>query len=187
MVANAEARIPDYDISGLSLQHETVLLPDRIILERETTGLTPIIDTLDVYQTTLRLQQEIPYSMAVLQALSSSEQAASFMYYEFFARYSDPSRYTPHFLEENGFQFDAERTINAFYLYDIEKENRAEKSIRIVMLVPESIYGDYVLLTSNYIVPAIVTNVEGGVGLFVGARRDTTFIGIDVTQIERQP
>ena len=49
-----------------------------------------------------------------------------------------------------------------------------EARIIVDIIVAEPIYGDYVRNQSDFFTPVTITNVDGGVGLFIGAVRHRT-------------
>ncbi|MGL1887364.1 MAG: hypothetical protein OCD76_12695 [Reichenbachiella sp.] len=81
--------------------------------------------------------------------------------------------YDNHYLGENYYGFD-HLTINRTNFTIAQSEEDFEKGymsleINYEVVIPEPIYADYHQLYSTEILPITVTNIENGVGLFIGA------------------
>lgn len=93
----------------------------------------------------------------------------------------DPLRYNSFILEELNGEFEYERIVYSYFPLRSQSDGDKNIILRVVAVVPEDIYADYVRVSSSFLLPATVTNVKNGVGLFIGARRDTMYISIPLT------
>lgn len=182
MDVHATAKIPDYDAEDLHIDTTVPeLMSETIKLERNSTGLgPPPVDTLVVYKSMVNLEQIIPYSSVSFQLATESELNALQVYPNFRFQVRNPLNYISLNIEENDYQFSHQQELYGYFRHDSDPAERKEINVRIVMVVPESIYADYILAEPSYLVPLLVTNVKGGAGLFFGAKRDTLHVSIEI-------
>lgn len=172
--AHAEARVPDTDADDFSLEVGTPTELPHLVLRNAGTGSR---DTLRVYGARVRFAYPIPPPVVLLQLATLTELELSETYGEIngLVPSLSPEAYVPFFEDEvgvGGIAYD-----KGVYDYRLRQEPGTEETdmmeVRAVLMVPEAIYGDYVRTGSDALTPVTVTNVEGGVGLFIGATRDT--------------
>lgn len=182
LVANATARIPDYRIDELNINtSHPELLPDTLLFLRGQIGFgPPQADSLIVYKTELEIDQMIPYNHVLYQISTKTEKEALQLYPRFRFDVRDPLKYLSMNIEESGNRFTDRLIMREYFDINDSSSESGEMSIRIVMIVPESIYGDYIEVDPNYLVPVFVSNVENGAGLFIGAVRDTAVVRIPI-------
>lgn len=180
--ANATARIPDYKIEELNINSsQPELLPDTLLFTRDQIGFgPPPVDTLIVYRTELEIEQLIPYNHISYQIATKSEKEALQLYPRFRFDVRNPLNYLSTNIEESENRFTHQQIMHEYFDVNSSNSERSEVVISIVMIVPESIYGDYIEADPNYLIPVFVSNVEGGAGLFIGAVRDTLTVRIPI-------
>lgn len=180
--AAAIATIPEYRIEELNIEaSQPLLLTDTLYFAREQIGFgPPPVDTLIVFRTNLEMNQNIPYNHVTYQIATESEIRALQLYPRFRFDVRDPLKYLAQNIEENQNRFTHQQAVDEYFDVHSDSQQRNEMVIRIVMIVPESIYGDYIEADPSYLVPVFVSNVENGAGLFIGAVRDTLEVRVPV-------
>lgn len=170
----AEARVPDTEVGGFSLDVETPTRFPDLVLRNAGTGSR---DTLRVHGVRARFAHPTPPPLALLQLATITELELSEQYGNLngLVPSFSPEAYVTFFEDEvgaGGIAYD-----KSVHDYRLRREPGAEEpdtmEVRAVLVVPEAIYGDYVRTGSDALTPVTVTNVEGGVGLFIGVTRDT--------------
>lgn len=188
LVARAEASVPDTANGDFSLEVGTPAEFPDLVLRNTSTGSH---DTLRVYGVHARLAYPTPPPVVLLQLATVSELELSGTYGETngLTPSLSPEAYVSFFEDEVGVGRIAYDT--SVYDYSLRQESGTEGSgtgepdtmeVRAVLVVPEAIYGDYVRTGSDALTPVTVTNVEGGVGLFIGATRDTLAVRLPLPQ-----
>jgi len=181
--ANATAKVPFYDINTMLLTHQQIRAqPDTvsfIIGVIDPSG----VDTNDrifvqFYQSRISLVQELDAKFIAVQVATDTEIIAVREYFNYRQFVGDPLRYNNFVLDEANDVFEYERTVYAYFPLGAESDGDQNILLRVVAVVPEDIYADYARVSSSFLLPATVTNVNNGVGLFIGARRDTMYIRI---------
>lgn len=180
--ASATASIPDYRIDELKINtSHPALLPDTLLFAREQIGFgPPPVDTLIVYITELEIEQFIPYNHVSYQIATNTEMVALERYPRFRFDVRNPLNYQSVNIEENGNRFKHQQIMHGYFDANSSIDDRNEVVVRVVMIVPESIYGDYIEADPSYLVPVFISNVEGGAGLFIGAVRDTVEVRVPI-------
>ena len=182
LTASATATIPDYRIEDLNIQaSQPIQLPDTLYFTRDQIGFgPPPVDTLIVFKTDLEIDQNIPYNHVTYQVATESEIRALQLYPRFRFDVRDPLKYLAQNIEENQNRFNHQQSVHEYFDVNSDSQQRTEMVIRMVMIVPESIYGDYIEADPSYLVPVFVSNVENGAGLFIGAVRDTLEVRVTI-------
>lgn len=180
--ASATAQIPDFKIDDLKINTSLPqLLPDTLLITRDQIGFgPPPVDTLVVYSTQLKIEQFIPYNHVSYQIASLTEIEALLRYPRFRFDVRNPLNYQSVNIEENGNRFKHQQIMHGYFDANSSNDDRNKVVVRVVMIVPESIYGDYIEADPSYLVPVFVSNVEGGAGLFIGAVRDTVEVRVPI-------
>ncbi|SHK17230.1 hypothetical protein SAMN04488028_103244 [Reichenbachiella agariperforans] len=185
--ARATAMVPDIDVGEIKVSFEdTVLVEEYMIwLERQI-----IVDTLEdgtyqyeradssVWLGEAKGQAIIPLVEAYLYFDVASTDI-SFLDYRYqdspdvVSDYYSNTSYDKIYLGENYVGFSEIRTqVSCVVVIKTNEElSMEQKKLTAVqrMIIPEPIYLDFYHLTSLDFVPITVTNVNGGVGLFIGA------------------
>lgn len=183
LTARATAKVPFYDIQSMSLTHQQIRAqPDTvsfIIGVIDPSG----VDTEDrifvqFYQSRISLVQSVDAKFIAVQVATDTEIIAVREYFNYRQFVGDPLRYNNFVLDEINDAFEYERTVYAYFPLGEESDGDQNILLRVVAVVPEDIYADYARVSSSFLLPATVTNVKDGVGLFIGARRDTMYIRI---------
>lgn len=181
--ASATAKVPFYDINSMQLTHQQIRAqPDTvsfIIGVIDPTG----VDTNDrifvqFYQSRISLVQELNAKFIAVQVATDTEIIAVRDYFNYRQFVGDPLRYNNFVLDGTSNVFEYERTVYAYFPLGQESDGDQNILLRVVAVIPEDIYADYARVSSSFLLPATVTNVNDGVGLFIGARRDTMIIRI---------
>lgn len=182
LTAAATATIPEYNIEELKvLTSQPIQLPDTLYFARDQVGFgPPPVDTLIVFSTDLEVDQKIPYNHVTYQVATESEIRALQLYPRFRFDVRDPLKYVGQNIEENQNRFTHQQSVHEYFEVQSDPQQRSEIVIRMIMIVPESIYGDYIEADPSYLVPVFVSNVENGAGLFIGAVRDTLEIRVTI-------
>jgi hypothetical protein len=181
--ASATAKVPFYDMITMQLTHQQIRAqPDTvsfIIGVIDPTG----VDTEDrifvqFYQSRISLVQELDSKFIAVQVATDTEIIAIREYFNYRQFVGDPLRYNNFVLDGTSNLFEYERTVYAYFPLGEESDGDQNILLRVVAVIPEDIYADYARVSSSFLLPATVTNVNDGVGLFIGARRDTMYIRI---------
>lgn len=181
--ARAIANVPDYEIANLELTYSNLSsVPDTTTFT--TTNVNPSnVDSEDqivvaYYGIDVFARQTTGVRFMSIQLSTDSERVAIVAYSNYAQFVGNPLRYSSYVLEELTNSFTHEQRVHAYFPVTGGGSQDSSFILRAVVVVPEDIYADYTQVTSTYLLPATVTNVTGGVGLFMAARRDTIFTTI---------
>lgn len=180
--ASAKARIPRFDPIGLQITNENPRFTRRSIfrnfIDPSQVNSPPIADTVDVYASHVNIQYTATSAFMAVQFGTDHEFNGLSKYIYFDRDLVDPSIYRNLHLDERNPTFELSRDVFGLYPYLTSIEEREPATLRVVVVVPEDIYADYARTDGDFLLPATPTNVKNGVGLFIGAVRDTTFYEI---------
>lgn len=182
--ASATADVPlfNLDIHEINIS-EPVLLPEHLVLYYSPPSGSMEggrYDTLLNYQSRVSINQAVQHKSAIFQIASTSELSAINFYSMFSVVQGDPEKYTTIYNDDVTSSLTYETDVSAYFDINSSPESRDKLTSRIVAVVPENIYADYSRVESTYFTPITITNVENGVGLFIGAVRDTVYIDIPI-------
>jgi hypothetical protein len=176
--ASATARIPRFDTN--------VVLEVRAAIERvdEPVRLhnfeTDRIDSLSVYYVRFELIQAEHPPVALFQVTTPDELRIEETYgvVGTVIEYEHPPTYRAFYRSETGL----DSIVLSHTLVEIEpyQVQPTETAVRVIRVIPEEIYQAFAQTRSDFFAPVTVTNVQGGVGLFIGAVRDTLWFNQDI-------
>jgi hypothetical protein len=180
--ARAEATVPNYEKTELQLSHSFLKnVPDT------TTFVSANVNPADTnaedqvvvayYELDVFANQTTDARFMSIQLSTESERVAIVAYSNYAQFVGNPLRFSSHILDEINNSFSHTQRVYAYFPVNSSAQD-STITLRAVVVVPEDIYADYTQVTSTYLLPATVTNVTGGVGLFMAARRDTIFATI---------
>ena len=171
LTARAVAVVPVLDAERIRLSVGGAVRMQHDVVLRDMRDGTR--DTLHAYGMHARLALPGPPAVTHVQLVTASE-------LELEARYGNVSGLVPSRNLEGYESFYREGEPDSLiyskpvFTYVDEGEGPpGAVEVRAVVVVPEPIYCDYMRTGSSMFTPVTVTNVEGGVGLFIGAARDT--------------
>lgn len=169
--ASAVAAVPEFEKQNI---HVSIASPIRTANTRLRNVNTGLIDTLATYVATVNLHQDTRPEVELIQIASASERTLEENYGNVsgIAPSDRPLSFTA-FFQEDATSDSISLTKQVFEYQSTDDERSTEMVVKVVSVVPEPIYGDYIRTQSDFFTPVTVTNVEGGVGLFIGAKRDT--------------
>lgn len=180
--ASAEARIPEYDASGVQITNETPRFAGQSIfvnrIDPSQLTLPPYSDTMFVYASKVRIEYTASSAFMAVQYGTDHEFTALAKYVDFDHDVVDPSIYESLYLDERNPRFVLTRDVYGLYPYLSSGNDRQPANLRVVVVLPEDIYADYARTDGDFLLPATPTNVTNGVGLFIGAVRDTLYYEI---------
>ncbi len=181
--AHAVARIPDADGAAPLVTFLTPVWTDTLILRPATPpppGADTEFDTMMVLSADVRAEWEWAVPVACVQMASDAELFASVFYLNFKRDIIDPQRYHTYFPSVNDPVIRHGRTVYYFHPVSDPVPSGDQFDVRIVWVVPEAAYADYLRAEPDFLFPSTPTTVQGGVGLVIGARRDTQFVSIPI-------
>jgi len=183
--ASAKARIPRYDPIGLQISNENTRFSRRSIfrnfIDPSQVNSPPIADTMDVYASRVNITYTATSAFMAVQFGTDHEFTGLGKYIYFDRDLVNPSVYRNLFLDERNPTFELSRDVFGLYPYLSSIEDRNPATLRVVVVVPEDIYADYARTDGDFLLPSTPTNVNNGVGLFIGAVRDTVYYEIPFT------
>jgi hypothetical protein len=179
LTASAKAVIPRYDRRGLSITNENPRFARRSIfrnlIDPSQVDSPPIADTLDIYASRVKISYTATSAFMAVQYGTDHEFIGLGKYLYFDRDLVDPSVYRHLYLDERNPRFELSRDVFGLYPYLSSIDDREPATLRVVVVVPEDIYADYARTDGDFLLPATPTNVKNGVGLFIGAVRDTVY------------
>lgn len=182
LTASAKARIPRYDPIGLQITNENPRFARRSIfrnfIDPSQVNSPPVADTMDVYASRVNITYTATSAFMAVQYGTDHEFTGYNQYLYFDRDLVNPSTYRNLYLDERNPTFELSRDVFGLYPYASSIEDRDPATLRVVVVVPEDIYADYARTDGDFLLPATPTNVKNGVGLFIGAVRDTVYYEI---------
>ncbi len=182
LTASAKARIPRYDPIGLQISNDDTRFVRRSIfrnfIDPTQVESPPLVDTLDIYASRVDIQYTASSAFMAVQFGTDHEFTGYNKYIYFDRDLVNPSTYSNLYLDERNPTFKLTRDVFGLYPYLTSIEEREPATLRVVVVVPEDIYADYARTDGDFLLPATPTNVKNGVGMFIGAVRDTVYYEI---------
>jgi hypothetical protein len=179
LTAHAVANVPTFQLNDFELTMSDVTTERGIPL---LNFLTEQIDTLDVYYANVTLTQTNRPDVELIQMASLAELNLETMYgrvHSIIDYHSNP--------EYQLFIADAANDDNLTatrktltYISSGSVSRTISFSVRVITVVAEAVYGDFVRTRSDFFTPVRVSNVDNGVGLFIGASRDTLWFNQNI-------
>ncbi len=180
--ASAKARIPRYDPIGLQITNDNPRFARRSVfrnfIDPSQVDSPPLVDTLDIYASRVDITYTATSAFMAVQYGTDHEFTGYSKYIYFDRDLVNPSTYRNLYLDERNPTFELTRDVFGLYPYMMPIEEREPATLRVVVVVPEDIYADYARTDGDFLLPATPTNVKNGVGLFIGAVRDTVYYEI---------
>lgn len=148
---NAIADVPDYPVELITMSVDANVVLQQVFHQEEEqlmwTGIFP-------------LSIHIPFVPAYTAAqwIAENEEDVAFQ-----IRYGSDVRGTS--------ELNMTRFSRVYYPLDEKPQGDTDVRFEYAVIIPEPIYATYARTRSTNVVPVTVTNVDGGVGLFIGAIR----------------
>lgn len=186
--ASATAEIPQYSHEGLRVVRQQLNLQPEIATFQVVPVGTPDDmgdssgerESVEYFQVRVFISQFIPGEFVAIQVSSDTERSAANRYLRYSDYVGNPLVYSSLLLSETNRELLFQRDVYAYFPLGTPVNAERVMRLRVVTVVPEDIYADYLRVSSSFIMPATVTNVHQGVGLFIGAVRDTSYYNIRI-------
>jgi hypothetical protein len=170
----SRAEVPQFDIDGISFSANSAT---PFYMEEAYTQ-DSIPDTIQVWTGRPFLEAVIPFVPDFMAFIWYSLDADVFeesYQARFLGGSRDFQRFGSFYLGENFTGFDSLSFYDKQFAYFLDEEKPTDQMailrIGYKLVIPEPIYAEYHTTYSSVIVPITITNVIGGVGLFMGAIR----------------
>jgi hypothetical protein len=174
--ASAVAEVPNYPQAGIQAQSQGMVAVSKATLFSKTSREDSVIGWYGEAQVQLKIPFVADYT--AVQLLSTLGEGYNLYWY-----FSSMNTEFKPYLGDDYIGFDsltATRKVFVFIEGDAPASGIHKINCQYSIIVPEPIYAIYFNTSSSVLVPTTITNVEGGVGLFIGAIREEGEIDVSV-------